>query len=102
MASRCPFRGVTCADNVVVKRVLYQLGTKAPISSVTSEGWDCINLCSHWENEGSAGVILSLQQSVQPGCQEAVGWQSLLLVSLVLFGCENSGTVTSAQGMYLL
>lgn len=77
MASVCLFRGVTCVDNVVFKRVLYQLGIKAPISSVTSEGWGCGKFCSHWENEGIAGVILSLQQSVQPGCKEAVGWQSL-------------------------
>lgn len=58
-------------------RECYQLGIKAPVCSVMNEGWDCMNLCSHWENEGSAGVILSLQQSVQPGCKEAVGWQSL-------------------------
>lgn len=77
MASRWPFKGVTCADSVVFKRVLHQLRIKAPISSVMSEGWDCMKLCSPWENEGSAGVILSLQQSVQSGCEEAVGCQSL-------------------------
>lgn len=77
MASVCLFRGVTCVGSVVFKRVLHQLRIKAPISSVTSKRWDCRKLCSHWENEGSAGVILSLQQSVQPGCKEAVGWQSL-------------------------
>lgn len=85
MASRYPFRGVTCANSVVFKRGLCQLGMKASMSSVTSEGCDCMNLCSHWQNEGSAGVILSLQQSVQPVCKEAVGWQSLTCFSCSLW-----------------